>query len=237
MLYVAFGTAVLFIFIGYMINEGNAKALLSQYRAMSPEEQQSFDLSSYLSEFKSFHWFLGLTIAASSFLIDRFGNEEMIVILLGLYPILAYAYFIHKTRGYNNEKERKRVPLYVGILIFISLIVGSLFVYSLADNELSIENNALKISGIYGEKIPLESITRVELTNSIPNLKMRVNGSAVGSKLVGYFKTDADEGVKLFLDKSRSDFIMILAEERPAIYFNSADTKADYNRIVNTLNK
>ena len=237
MLYVALGLAVLFVFIGYIINEGNAKTLLSQYRAMSPEERQSFDLTGYLSEFKSFHWFLGLTMAGSSFLIDSFGNEEMMVFLLGIYPLLGYAYFIYKTKGYNSEKEKKRAPYYAGILIFLSLIVGAMFVYSTAGNEISVEENMLKISGMYGEEIPLESITSVELTESIPDLKMRVNGSAIGSKLVGYFKTEADERVKLFLDKSRSDFIRILAEERPAIYFNSADTKADYNRIVNKLNK
>ena len=47
----------LFFILGFILNESNAKYLLSGYNTMSVEEQSNFNLKSYLNFFKKFHIF------------------------------------------------------------------------------------------------------------------------------------------------------------------------------------
>lgn len=236
MLYVALGLSLMFILIAYLINEDNAKLYLSNYRSLSPEERQSFDLKGFLSVFRSFHLFLGLTIAVSSLIINRFGNDEMMVLVVGMYPLLAYAFLMYKTRAYNSEKERKRTPLYVSLMLAISIMVGCLSWYSSLGNDLVLEDNKLVITGMHGCEIPLSEIISFDLVDSIPSIKMRVNGSAIGSKKVGYFKTSTGDEVQLFIDKSLTDFIRIIAKDLPDVYFNSSNTRAVFEGINEDLN-
>lgn len=86
--------AVVFIGIGYLVTEKNAKYILAGYNTMSEEERKKINLKVYLSFFRRFHVFLGITLLILSLVFYFLVSEEAAAIFLAIYPIPAYLYFI-----------------------------------------------------------------------------------------------------------------------------------------------
>lgn len=55
MIIVSILLAFIFIGIGFLISEKNAKYLLSGYNTMSEEDKKNFNLTEYLKFFRKFH--------------------------------------------------------------------------------------------------------------------------------------------------------------------------------------
>lgn len=235
MLYVAIGLGLFFIGIGFVINSNNAKYLLSNYRSMSPEEQAAFGLDDYIKEFRSFNTFLGITLILSGILINQFGSPNLLGFLVGVYPILAFAYFIHKTKHFNSEREQKRIKYYVGLLGFIAVSITVLFFYSMSGNDILFHEHSIEITGMYGEDIQVDDIESLDLVAELPEIKLRVNGSSIGSKLVGSFKISSGKRVKMFVDKSRSTFIRVETRSRGLIFYNSETTETDFKLMKKAI--
>jgi hypothetical protein len=94
MLYLYFALSLMFVAIGYLITEANAKYLLAGYNTLSEEERRAVALRPYLAYFRKFHLFLGVSFLlvglALTYLVgERAGGWFMVG-----YPVLAYAYFI-----------------------------------------------------------------------------------------------------------------------------------------------
>ena len=89
-------TDICFIGVAFLVNEKNAKYLLSGYNTMSKEEQESFDLKNYLIFFKKF--FINLAIYSSLIYITSYiVFEEATAAIIYCISILApFPYFIYK---------------------------------------------------------------------------------------------------------------------------------------------
>ena len=59
----------IFIAIAFIVNENNAKYLLSGYNTMSEEERMKFDIKSYIPFFRNFHIFLGISLLIISLIL------------------------------------------------------------------------------------------------------------------------------------------------------------------------
>jgi hypothetical protein len=82
-----------------------------------------------------------------------------------------------------------------------------------------------------------ETIHDVELMESLPRIELRTNGSALGSKLKGHFRTTELGSVKLFVDADVPPFIYFEAGDDRVI-FNLSDeteTKAAYEKLKTQL--
>ena len=93
MIYVLIGLSVLFLAIAFLVTERNAKYVLSGYNTMSDEERQNVDLKNYMLYFKKFHVFLAISFLGFGLAI-YWVNINAAGVFLGVYPILAYGYFI-----------------------------------------------------------------------------------------------------------------------------------------------
>lgn len=60
---------MIFIGISFLINQNNAKDLLSGYNTMSDVEKQNFDIATYVLYFKKFNLFLGFSLFSFSIFI------------------------------------------------------------------------------------------------------------------------------------------------------------------------
>jgi len=96
MIYILIGIGLLFISIAFIVTENNAEFLLSGYNTMSKEERKKVDLKTYISYFKKFHIFLGLSIVILGFVVNLINNDAA-KLFLAIYPILAYLYFSFKS--------------------------------------------------------------------------------------------------------------------------------------------
>ncbi len=221
MIYLITGMSLLFAGIGLILNEKNAKYLLSGYNTMSEEERSAFDLTSFLAFFKKFHLFLGISFLVFGLLLNYGISELAGGIFLGVYPLLAYIYFIRRSSKFQADKNTNwgKAGLYIltGTLLFVLILFGSGF----RENKLVVISGEINIQGMYGEKLFQDDIESVTLTNELPEIISRTNGFSLGDINKGYFKTRGGESVKLILNSGEKPYILIVKKSGKKIYYSS----------------
>lgn len=228
--------SLVFIGIGFIVTENNAKYILSGYNSMSDEDRQKFDIKSYVPYFRNFHIFLGTSLLVVSFILFYFVSSIWGGIFIVTYPIVAYIYFVWKGNRFLKESTKKQqITTYVtmGVLFAIFLLIVFMFSYSLKDNKVEIKNQTLEISGDYGTKLNISDIKSIELTNELPKISSKINGFALGAIKKGSFKTRDGEKVKLLINSINSPLILIITNDNQKIYYSSKEATSEdiYSQI------
>lgn len=227
MIYVFIGLSILFVATGFMVTEKNAKFLLSGYNTMSEEDRKKVDIKAYLTYFKNFHIFLGISFLVLGSGLIYLISENAGGIFLAVYPILAYIYFISASSKYSSGLSTKWNKTGILVLSGTLVLVVGLLGYGFKENKLTINSNEIELSGSYGEKIAQSEIESIELISQLPEISLKINGFALGTINKGYFKTKNGEIVKLILD----------SDNKPIILFTKTDGKKVYYSSKNTPNK
>lgn len=223
------GMSLLFIAIGFIVTESNAKYLLAGYNTLPEEEKKKVDIKTYLAYFKRFHIFLGISFLVGGSLLMYFFDENIGVIFIGVYPILAYIYFIitssQYSKGLSAKHNRIGVFVLVGSLLFVVGIIG----YGFIENKLSFDSNAIEFHGSYGEVLSADDIESIELVNLLPKITSKTDGYAMGAINKGYFKTDDGEKIKLILNSDNKPYLLFTKVDGKKIYFSA---KEGSNEVV-----
>ena len=210
--YFIVGISIFYILIGFLVTKNNAKYLLAGYNSMTAEQRQNFNLDTYIPYFRNFHIFLGLTHLSGGLGLFFLVGETYSGIFLGVYPILAYTWFIWRT----NSKDKY---LGVTIMILTLVLVVVLFLAGMKENKWIETDNEIRITGIYGETILKSEILELTSIQELPEIKMKTNGYATGKIRKGYFKTKQGEVIKLILNSDQKPIIYILKHDGKKIYY------------------
>ncbi|RTE54721.1 DUF3784 domain-containing protein [Arenibacter aquaticus] len=223
MLYTLLGVSLLFIGIGFLVTENNAKYLLSGYNTLDEKERKRFDLKKYLPYFRKSHIALGSSLLVLGLLLHYGISETASGIFLGVYPILAYIYFILKSNTYWTGKQNRwnKIGIYI-LIATLALIIG-LLALGLMESKLQITHNEIEFRGVYGETLGARDIKSVGLTNTLPKITSKSNGFALGETRKGYFRTQDGEAVKLILNSNIKPYLLITKINNEKIYFSSKD--------------
>ena len=221
MIFILLILSLLFIAIGYIITEKNAKYLLSGYNTMSEEDRKAFDLSSYIPAFRRFHLFLGVSFlligSALTFLI----SETAAGIFIALYPIVAYIGFFWIGKKYYRGNKGKGSNIGIGILIAALIFILALMAFGARENEMRISNEKITINGMYDEEIAVSGILSVCLVDSLPAITLRINGFGLGNIRKGYFKTSNGVVVKLIMNSGNNPCILITKKTGEEIFYSA----------------
>ena len=219
-MYTLIGMSLLFIAIGFIVTENNAKYLLAGYNTMSSEEQKNVDIKAYISYFKKFHLFLGTSFFLIGMLLIYSGYENETSIFIVAYPLLAYIYFIATSTKYFNAKKNKIGALLLGVgLIFIVVM----FIRDFKETKLILNSNSNEFQGDYGETVPFEKIKSIQLIDEKPKIIQRINGFSAGTIKKGIYKTDTGEKVKLIINAENKAYILITKSDGNKIYYSSKE--------------
>lgn len=231
MIYIVIGMSILFVAIGFFVTEKNAKSLLSGYNEMSEEEQQKFDLKSYLAFFKKFHFFLGISFLIGFCVFFYFVNSTAGLLFWGIYPVLAYIYFAFKSSNFS-KKSGNQWHKFFSFTLLISILVLLIWIFAdgFTENKLIYKTTAIEITGSYGEIVPKSEIKSVELVNELPKISKKTDGFEVGGTRKGYFKTENGKIVKLLLNTERKPILLITLKNGKKIYY-SAKSKSNKELI------
>lgn len=210
--------------IAFLVNQDNAKYVLSGYNTMSESDRAKVDIGSYIKLFKRFHIFLGLSLLAGVLILTMI-NNNWASLYLTTYPLIAYVYLvIVGGKSINNVSTAKKVASYVvcGILI---LIVSLITLQGLSDyksSDLILTGNTLEINGSYGIKFNKQEIYKQELVNELPAISYKSNGFAAGDYAKGRFKTKDGNTVRLYVNKKVKPILLLHTKQGDTYY--SADT-------------
>lgn len=238
MIYILTGMALLFIATGWVVTEKNAKYILAGYNTMSEEERRRIDLRAYLSYFRRFHLFLGISFLIIGLLLYYLISEAAASIFLGIYPILAYIYFIWRSTSlpvsvqlygsFSKTWSKAGIFILAGTLVFVSVLM----ILGYKNDPLLVSSGSIELKGMYGETLARSDIKSIEVVGQLPEITLKVNGFAMGKINKGYFKTSEGERVKLILNSRQPQILLITKTDGSKIYYTGRE-----NTIQNQLDE
>lgn len=236
-----FVVSIIFIGIAFIVNENNAKYLLSGYNMMSEEERKKFDIKSYIPFFRNFHLFLGVSLFVIALLLFYFVDADWSGIFMGTYPILAYVYFIWKGKNYSTEKTTKqKIITYISILVLSLLFVFIAFEFkqTLNDNKITVNNNQIEIDGEYGTEIKLTDLKSIELIVKLPKIQSKSSGFALETIKKGDFILVNGQKVRLLINSDKTPLLLITTKDDQQLYYSSKNESNEeiYKEISSKIN-
>jgi len=224
MQYVIIGMAIALALIGLLLNEKNAKYLLAGYNTASEKERENFDIKGYLKLFRNFHFFLGGSILvfglATYYLVDR----DWSFFFIGVYPILAYIYFIYRGRFFYKENRDKSAKAGIYILGVCLVLVVILSFYGFSEDGMNISEGSVEIEGMYGIELQRDELVEINLLDTLPAIRAKLNGVALSDIYKGHFKTENLEKVRLVINQKQPPYIEFITSENKKVYY-SADSE------------
>lgn len=222
MIYVLIGMSLLFVAIGFIVTENNAKYLLAGYNTMSEEERKKVDIKSYIPYFRKFHIILGI-----SFLILGYGinliNKNAAGIFLGVYPVLAYLYFAVSSSKFSGGLKTKSNKIGLFLLVGALIFVIGLIMNGFKENPIIFDSQKIEFKGNYGETLQIDHIKSIGIKNELPKITLKTNGFALGDIRKGYFKTENGEIVKLILNSAQKPYILFTKSDGKKIYYSAKE--------------
>ncbi len=219
MIYVLLAMSILFVAIGFVVTERNAKYLLSGYNTMSEADRAKVNMSAYIPYFRKFHIFLGISFLTLGVAFTYLVGKNTGGIFLALYPILAYIYFALSSskysKGVSSKWRKASVLILVGTFIFVASLMG----YGFKENALIFDTERILFEGMYGESLQVSEVRSIELVQELPNITLKTNGFASGAVSKGYFKTESGEVIKLMVNADRKPYILFTKSNGEKIYF------------------
>lgn len=228
--------SVILIILGISIKYFKAYWLISGYNTMSKEKKMNVDVENLGRSMGNFCFVLSGLIFL--FIISLYTQVLFLTILVAVILIASIIVFIIKAQKFDGNalnpdgKYKKSTKIVILVTIGFLLLVFSGVGIQLYQSNLPVtyivSNDALQIKGMYGETIKYTDIINISITESLPEITLRTNGSAVGSKLKGYFNVTGYEDAKLFIDTKIPPFI-IMKTDSGSIIFNCEDRTKTQN--------
>lgn len=114
--------------------------------------------------------------------------------------------------------EKKKLPMKItpaaaaktGILVIVAIAI----LIGLRPPSIAMNNDGLKIGGLYGKTYEWSAIENVELLTKMPPIGIRTNGMDLGSTKRGYFNMGVYGSSTLHVTTSHEVFIVFKYGER-----------------------
>lgn len=108
-------------------------------------------------------------------------------------------------------------------IVLVSLFLPVILIVSgRRETKTELNETGINISGLYGISINYHDIKNLDTLPTLPPIKLRTNGYALGGTLKGNFRLDDKSDVKLFVTSDSPPFIFIETNEYK-IYLNYPD--------------
>lgn len=236
---------VFFIAMGLAVHVFKWYFLIAGYNTMSKEKKANVETEG-----------LGRLMGIYSYV-----NGGVLIVMgvlhaLGLKPVLTPAivffsistvYLLVKAQKYdgNNYDENgklrkgawKQFTLPVGIVVVTLIFVAVLMFFSSQQTKVTFIDDGVKIHGMYGDIYAWDSIEAVRLTEELPTIERRTNGSALGSNLKGHFRTTELGSVKLFVNTQKPPFIYLETDDGVTIFNmkNENETQGIFGEMLRQI--
>ena len=98
-------------------------------------------------------------------------------------------------------KSAKAAKIAWGFAWAVVVFAAISLAMSFRPTRITVGEETIKISGLYGREIPVADIVSVDLLDEMPPIAMRTNGSDTGKQAKGHFKFKNGEKCMLFIHK------------------------------------
>lgn len=224
----------LFIILGFLTFK--FPGIIKQWRYASEAERKNIDIKGLqkVSGYAMIVTGVALMIVGvvNYFVEGTWSIYALIVILLAMSGCM-----VGVARRYDKNPGSKRKQI-IGIvtLVVSMIVVVGLLAWGKQENEIRVVSNQLEITGMYGEKIDLNTIDTVYVRslNELPTIKMRTNGYADGKVLKGYFRLEDWGRCKLVVHDVWGKVIVLKQGDRHIIFnlYDEQSTRRIYLQLI-----
>lgn len=139
---------------------------------------------------------------------------------------------------YEVPHKRKKMYWIVGTVAFVVVVsIRVLTYFGLVENEVTIEDNVLVVSGMYGVEWELSDIQTVELLDELPDVLIRTNGFATEGQLKGRFLLEKPyEGGLLYVRTKADPPYLYVATDEDYFILNRKDSE-ETQKLYETIKK
>ena len=205
--------------------------IINPYGNLPPERKELVDIEGLK---KACAIILGITgfllvVSAALFMLKVIDEDICATLLMVFAFAMLIPLFIAMKRynGFGRDSSGK-VSKYTrnSKIALIStgvsmLIVAVVLILSFRPTKITVEEEHIKISGMYGREIPIADIVSVELLDEMPPIAMRTNGSDTGNQAKGHFRFSNGDKCMLFIHK-KAPYIQLRTTE-DLYYLNYSD--------------
>ncbi|MEL6670591.1 MAG: DUF3784 domain-containing protein [Bacteroidota bacterium] len=217
---IVFLIAAVFVMLAFGLTEQNAPTLLAGYNQMTEEERAQVNLKGFLRFFKGFHLILGVSLGVFSWIAFKIFGETGVGLVLGFYPVLAYTFFIIRSKKYWQGSSPRNNALALGLLVLVMVGLLGLFFVGNHEGKLDLQQEAITISGLYGVTIPYQRVKEIRMVEALPSLTMKTNGYSLGDVQKGFFRTEEGQRIKLLINARQNPYILIIPDRGTHCYFS-----------------
>lgn len=230
--------AFTFIALGFAIHKLKWYFLISGYNTMSKERKSNIDTEG-LGRIMGIYSYVNGGIYILAGLLHELGFD-LVLIPAVIFTMITSVIVMVKSQEYD-KKEGKSKRQIVGIIITIaSLILVVVLLYSsIQPTEVTLLEEGLEIHGMYGDVYTWDSIEEAVLMEELPTIKLRTNGSALGSHLKGNFTTEEMGKVRLHVNRDYQPYINLVTDSRNVIFNlkDANDTVEILEEILSRIEK
>ena len=205
--------------------------IINPYGNLPPERKELVDIEGLK---KACAIILGITgfllvVSAALFMLKVI-DEDICATLLMVFAFAMLVPLFIAMKRYNGfgrdssgkvskySRNSKIALISTGVSI---LIVAVVLILSFRPTKITVEEEHIKISGMYGREIPIADIVSVELLDEMPPIAMRTNGSDTGNQAKGHFRFSNGDKCMLFIHK-KAPYIQLRTTE-DLYYLNYSD--------------
>ena len=211
--------------------------VISGLNTMSDERRAMVDIEGLRRSFRNILMITGGILVLYSILGYLFDFDPAwaswvmpsVVIIMAILLVI-YDRKYDKGFGKGSTKSISTLTLIlIFVLMFLTIaFVGTVLIRSAKPAKVEVTPTQINIGGMYGRQIAWDDVASVRVVDELPEIRMRTNGSALGSRLKGHFLLQNGENCLMFLDADVPPFIEIRTNE-DLIYLNlnkAEETKA-----------
>jgi hypothetical protein len=123
------------------------------------------------------------------------------------------------------------------ILTLVLLVVIGIAVIVLVNGiDVDVNDERVKIKGIYGREIRIEDIEEVQIVEKIPFMGVRINGIGIGYINIGmYSYQDIGKVVVFKTTTSENNILIIGKEEKVLLGLGQRKNEELYNKIMKAI--
>lgn len=139
----------------------------------------------------------------------------------------------------DDSVERKRLyhPVWI-IVVMLALLPVTMLISGKQETKIYADQQGLTIEGTYGMAISYPDMIKVDTISSLPPIRIRTNGYAMGKTKIGNFRLADDTNVKLFVRAGYPPYIVIHSKDNKPVYINFEDRNRTidlYNDLIKNL--
>ncbi|MBS4201810.1 DUF3784 domain-containing protein [Bacillus sp. FJAT-49732] len=218
----------------YLIVKKKEYSLISGFLNRPKEEQEYLIQNGYMEAlgniFKITFYLFAATFIAGLLPIPYGFEIGLAIFLLALLGGLIWM------QKYEVPHKRKKMYWITGGIMAVTIaLVGGLTIAGWVDNEVTVNQENFKISGMYGVEWTIEDITSVELLEELPEVIMKSNGFAASGQLKGRFQLEEPYGSGLLFVNGKNKPYLYVTTKKDYLILNrknSEDTKNIYESLL-----